>query len=482
MGRRVGHGPAVPVAVAAYAPVVDDRHLTAVEALMWTLDGDPHLSSTFANVTLLDQPPDVEVFRTRMARALVAVPRLRRRVEGGWSGLTAPSWVDEPDVDLDHHVRHVTLDAPGDERQLLDLATEIAAAPFDRDRPLWEFVIVDGLTDGRGAMVQKLHHTITDGEGGVRMSVQFIDFARDPGPLDDPEPPPGEEPAPTPTGLDALVAPLAELTRTPLGLVRQAVEGAAALRDPRHMASLPADAAATARSLARQLGVTGEALSPLWRERTLGRHLELLRLPLDEAKAAATVLGGSINDLFVAGAAGGAGAYHRQLDVAVDELRMAMPVSTRTSSSGRSSGGNAFAPTRVRVPVDEDPRARFGAIRERLGVTKEERAVGFAGAVAGLGNLLPPPVLTRLVRHQTATVDFTTSNVRGAPFPLYIAGARIVGNHPIGPLGGTAWNLTTISVDGSLDMGLHVDTGAVSEPELLRTSIEASFEQLLALA
>lgn len=456
---------------------------------MWTLDGDPHLSSTFANITLLDQPPDVEVFRTRMARALVAVPRLRRRVAGGGglSGLTAPSWVDEPDVDLDHHVRHIALEDPGDERQLLDLATEISAAPFDRDRPLWEFVIVDGLADGRGAMVQKLHHTITDGEGGVRMSVQFIDFARDPGPLGDPEPPPGEEagPAgdPAGTGIDAVVASLADLTRTPLGLVRQAVEGAAGLvGDPERLATLPADAAATARSLARQLGVTGAALSPLWRVRTLGRHLDLLRLPLHETKAAATALGGSINDLFVAGAAGGAGAYHRHLDVDVDELRMAMPVSTRTGSSGRSSGGNAFAPTRVRVPVGEDPRARFGAVSERLGVTKEERAVGFAGAVAGLGNLLPSPVLTRLVRQQTATVDFTTSNVRGAPFALYIAGARILGNHPIGPLGGTAWNLTTISVDGSLDMGLHVDTGAVAEPELLRTSIEDSFAELLDLA
>ena len=93
--------------------------------------------------------------------------------------------------------------------------------------------------------------------------------------------------------------------------------------------------------------------------------------------------------------------------------------------------------------------------------------------------MLPPPVLTRLVRQQTATVDFTTSNVRGAPFTLYIAGAQILGNHPIGPLGGTAWNLTTISVDGSLDMGLHLDTGAVDEPELLRTCIESAFAELL---
>ncbi len=461
----------------------DARHLTDVEALMWTLDADPHLSSAFANVTLFDRPPDRERLRARMASAVRAVPRLRRKVEGGLAGLAPPRWVDDPDLDLDVHLRHERLDEPGDLRQLLDRATQIASAPFPRDRPLWEFVVVDGLADGRGAMVQKLHHTITDGEGGVRMSVEFVDFERDPPPRADDElgdPLDALDPGPVRTPVEVAVDSIAELTRTPRDLVRQAVGGATDLvSDPTRLVALPGDAAATARSLARQIGVSGEALSPLWRERTLERRLELLRVPLDEAKAAATALGGSVNDLFVAGAAGGAGAYHRALDVPVEELRMAMPVSTR---SDRSAGGNAFAPTRVRVPVDEDPRQRFREIHQRLGVTKEERAVGLAGAVAGLGNLLPPPVLVRLVRQQTATVDFTTSNVRGAPFALYIAGAEVLANHPIGPLAGTAWNLTTMSVNGNLDMGLHVDTGAVAEPVLLRTCVEAAFDELLALA
>lgn len=448
---------------------------------MWTLDADPHLSSAFANVTLFDRPPDPERFRATMERALRTVPRLRRRVVGGLAGLTPPRWVDDAELDLDDHVRTVVLDAPGDLRQLLDLATRTASAPFVRDRPLWEFVLVEGLADGRGAMIQKLHHTITDGEGGVRMSVEFIDFERDPGPRPEPDPVAADEADEDDASpLTAAVGSLAEITRTPRDLLRQAVEGAAELvSDPTKLAALPADAAATARSLARQVGVTGEALSPLWRERTLDRRLELLRIPLADAKVAATALGGSVNDLFVTGATGGAGAYHRAFDVPVEELRMAMPVSTR---SDKASGGNAFAPTRVRVPVDEDPHRRFREVHQRLGVTKQERAVGFAGAVAGLGNLLPPPLLVRMVRQQTATVDFTTSNVRGAPFPLFIAGAEILANHPIGPLAGTAWNLTTMSVNGSLDMGLHIDVGAVAEPVLLRTSIEAAFDELLALA
>ncbi|QYG93858.1 DUF1298 domain-containing protein [Iamia sp. SCSIO 61187] len=460
----------------------ESRHLTDVEALMWTLDADPHLSSAFANISLFDRPPDPDRFRATMERAVRTVPRLRRRVEGGLAGITPPRWVDDTELDLDDHVRHVVLDAPGDMRQLLDLATATASAPFPRDRPLWDFLLVEGLADGGGAMIQKLHHSITDGEGGVRMSVEFIDFERNPPPRPDPEPvATGDaEGAPPPSPVESAISSLAQLTRTPRDLIRQAVGGAVEMGvHPSRLAALPGDAAATARSLARQIGVTGEALSPLWRERTLDRRLELLRIPLADAKAAATALGGSVNDLFVTGAAGGAGAYHRAFDVTVDELRMAMPISTR---SDKSSGGNAFAPTRVRVPVDEDPRQRFREVHDRLGITKGERAVGFAGAVAGLGNLLPAPVLVRMVRQQTATVDFTTSNVRGAPFPLYIAGAEILGNHPIGPLAGTAWNLTTMSVNGNLDMGLHIDVGAVAEPVLLRTCIEAAFDELLALA
>ena len=94
-------------------------------------------------------------------------------------------------------------------------------------------------------------------------------------------------------------------------------------------------------------------------------------------------------------------------------------------------------------------------------------------------NVLPTSLLVRVAKAQVETVDFTTSNVRGAPWPLYIAGALIEGNYPLGPVAGTAFNLTTLSYNGSLDMGLHVDRAAIADPELLRTCIEESFEELL---
>ncbi len=466
----------------------DDR-MSDFDRIMWVIEKNPLLRSTITAITVLDRTPDRARVMHRVDRATRNIPRLRQRVVWNPYSIAPPRWEFDPHFDLSYHVRFASAGGRNTFDDVIAFVEPMVMQSFDRDRPLWEFVVIEDLVDGQAALITKLHHSITDGQGGIRMSVQFIDFERDPGPLE-PVTDGGDEgreeaapPSASAATMEAVTATLAELTRTPRSLVRQAIEGATAVAaDPTRLAAVPGDASAIARSLARQVGVTGDALSPLWRTRTLGRHLDLLRIPLDQAKAAAAALGGSVNDLFVAGAAGGAGAYHRAHDVPVEELRMAMPVSTRSKAEGRTSAGNAFAPTRVRVPVDPDPRRRFTEINQRLSVTKSERAVGLAAAVAGLGNLLPPPVLTRLVRQQTATVDFTTSNVRGAPFPLYIAGARILGNYPIGPLGGTAWNLTTMSVDGNLDMGLHVDTGAVAEPVLLRTCIEAAFDELLALA
>ena len=232
------------------------------------------------------------------------------------------------------------------------------------------------------------------------------------------------------------------------------------------------------RSVARQTMVTDHAHSPLWTERSLWRRMEVLSVPMEDARRVAKDLDGSLNDFFVTGAARGAGAYHRALDAPVDELRMAMPISTR---SDHSSGGNSFAPSRVLVPTAiDDPAIQFIEVRERLARTKTERAFSVLEGLAGLMNVLPTSVLVRMARQQVETVDFTTSNVRGAPLPLYIAGGLIEANYPLGPLAGTAFNLTLLSYDGALNMGLAIDTGAVDDTALLRTRLEAAYAELLA--
>src|SRR5215210_3216860 len=118
-----------------------ERRMTDAEALIWNLEKDPYLSSSFANVTILDQPIDFERFRARIDAAVDVIPRLRQRVSPMLGRLAPPMWTDDPDFDLDFHVRRVALPPPGTERQLFDLATLIANDPYDRTRPLWEFVV-----------------------------------------------------------------------------------------------------------------------------------------------------------------------------------------------------------------------------------------------------------------------------------------------------------------------------------------------------
>lgn len=143
-------------------------------------------------------------------------------------------------------------------------------------------------------------------------------------------------------------------------------------------------------------------------------------------------------------------------------------------------GGNAFAPARLTVPVSESGAVdQFTAIRDRLTATKQERALEFAGALAGVINVLPTSMLVRIARQQVETVDFATSNVRGAPFDLYIAGAKILANYPMGPTGGTAFNLTVLSSSGWLDMGVNIDVAAIEDTELLRTCLEDAYAELL---
>ena len=176
--------------------------------------------------------------------------------------------------------------------------------------------------------------------------------------------------------------------------------------------------------------------------------------------------------------AAAAGAYHHDDDADIAELRMAMPVSTRQD---HSAGGNQFVPTRVLMPTGElDPVTRFGLVHEALQRTKHERAIGLVAGLAGVANLLPTSVVVRLARQQAETVDFTTSNVRAAPFDLYIAGARMEATYPIGPLAGTAFNVTMMSYRGGLNLGLHVDTGMVTDPERLRRHLVEAFAELIA--
>jgi diacylglycerol O-acyltransferase / wax synthase len=452
-----------------------DRKMSDAEGLMWRLEKDPHLSSTFANVTILDRPPDFDRLRRRMERAVLAVPRLRQRVQPSPASIAPPTWVDDPDFDIDVHLRRIALPKPGTIRQLLDLATLVVADPFDRTRPLWQFVVVEGLRGGKAALIEKLHHTITDGERGVQLSLEFLDFERDaPEPaaidpdsietIDLPEPP---------SGVDSVRDLVSGGMRLPLGVLRQVRE---LLADPAQLPEAGSAAAATFRGIISQLSDVDQARSPLWTQRSLKRHLEVAQAPFRETKDAAKRLGGTLNTAFVAAAADAASRYHRELGHPVETLRASMAISTRTESSG----GNAFSLVRMLVPAGDMPIAeRFAAIQEASSVAREESATAGLDTIAALASALPTSVVTRLARQQAQTIDFATSNVKGSPIPMYVAGAQLLENYPVGPLGGVAFNLTLLSYLGSLDMCLNIDSAAVTEPQLLARSLDRAFRDLI---
>jgi diacylglycerol O-acyltransferase len=454
--------------------IAADRRMSDAEGLMWRLEKDPYLTSTFATVSVLDRPPDFDRLRARMDRARVAVPRLGWRVQPAPVNLSAPTWVDDPEFDIDLHVRRLALPEPGSLRQLLDLATLITLDPFERTRPLWQFTVIEGLSRGRAALVQKMHHTITDGEGGVQMALQYLDFARD---APDPEPvaaEPVEEvaPPPPPTTAEALRDLIIGGFRFPLSVVRQVRE---LLADPASIPTAGTAAVDTIRGVVTQLSDVEQARSPLWRERSLRRRFEVARAPFAETKEAAKRLGGSLNTAFVTAAAEAAARYHIEVGAPVEQLRASMAVSTRTESSG----ANAFSLARMLVPTGEMPIAeRFAAINEVTTAAREQGTSASLEVLATIAAALPTTLITRLARQQTQTVDFATSNVRGSPVPVFIGGAQLLENYPIGPLLGVAFNVTMLSYDGSLDMGINVDTAAVAEPDRLAKLVERAFTDL----
>ena len=470
------------------------QKMTDVEALMWNIEKDPWLNPNGGLISVLDRPVDVDQFRHRIRHAISKISRLRERVKPGFGRMSPPEWVTDPEFDLDHHLRHISLPAPGTVRQLYDLAARLMDDPFDRTRPLWVFYVIDGIEDGQGALFWKMHHSITDGEGAVRLSELYMELER-------------EAPLPPPVDLDVIIAEsltseerdatgeagdasssvAATALRTARHLLRrqagiaQRAAGEVALwgADPLRIADAGNDVGALVTQARDQLGGRDEGGSPLWQKRSRRRLLKSLRIPLDDVKAAGKALGGTVNDVFVTGAVEGAVRYHDARATPLEALNISFVVSTRDD---KAIGGNSFTPTLLQAPAGEMTIGeRFSELQERMVAKRNAvKGDGLLSTVAGIANLLPTSVVTRVARSQAAKQDFATSNLRAAPFPTYISGGLVLYNATLGPVAGTAYNLTTVSYNGSLDLGFHIDPAAVEDPDDLLEYTRQGYTDLLA--
>ena len=455
----------------------DDR-MSDSDALMWGIEKDPLLRSTIVAVAILDQAPARERLVERIHRSTLLIPRLRQHAVQSSLSAAPPRWVFDPNFDINYHLRFLKAPGNGTMRELLDMVAPIGMQGFDRARPLWEFYVIEGLEGGKAAMIQKVHHAVTDGVGGVEIALTMLDLERVPttdlGPL--PEVPEAERLSAT----ELLTDGITHEVRRQAGIVsRLAGEVVKAARTPRDTAATAQDMVS---SLARMLAPAFEPLSPLMRERSLSAHYDTLTISLPDLKSAAKAAGGKLNDAFVGAVAGGLRAYHAHHGTDVESLRMGMPINIRDAASA-SAGGNQFVPARFAVPTNiSDPVERMAVIRELVLQQRAEPALGFVAPMAGILNRIPSRLTTQLFGSMLKGVDFTTSNVPGAPMDVYLAGARIEATFPFGPLSGAALNITLMSGAEEVYIGVNSDPAAVPDPEVLIGCLQEGFDEILKLA
>ena len=454
------------------------RELSAFEAMMWLAEADPHLRSTTTSVLVLDSAPAWERLVAGHEWTTRAAPRLRQRVMEPTLGLEMPVWVDDSEFLLDYHLRRVRLPEPGTERQLFDFAQNLAMTPFDRFRPPWEAVFVEGLEGGRAAYILKLHHAVSDGIGIIQLLSESLNLLRQS----------REFPALKPTrkgratsslGLAAKGAlhrflELPHDTSNSLSTVLETM--AQWLRKPEALRGA-VDYLASAKRMLATKPATG---SPILRKRSTGTRFDVLEIPLADFKVAAKSVGASINDLFLAGLLGGFRRYHEQMGVKLEKMPVGFPISLRTE--GDTAGGNKFAGAQYPAPIGErDPLKRIEHIQNFVRNVRTEPALDIVLKIAPVMVRLPTPVLTAIASNMTAAQDAQISNVPGIAHSIYMAGSHVTHLYPFAPTVGCGMMITMVSHDGRCCIGINSDRAAVIEPELLTECLREGLEEMLAL-
>jgi diacylglycerol O-acyltransferase / wax synthase len=455
-----------------------EHRMSDADALMWTIEKDPLLRSTITTVAVFDTAPDRARLTEAIDRTTRVVPRLRQRVVSNPLSIAPPRWEVDPNFDLSFHLRWLRAGGEGSLRDVLDLAEPIAMQGFDRARPLWEAAVVEGLEDGRTAMVLKLHHAITDGVGGIKIAMHLFDLDREG--VDRSEMP-DEPPVHVLNRLQRIADAVDHERRRQLGIVKRSIGTVA--RAAASAAASPATsarrAAETAASVGRLLAPATEPLSDVMTARSLSVRFDVLRYPLADLKAAAKKAGGRLNDAFVAGVAGGFRRYHLRHGSSVRSLRMTMPINIRNDQTA-DLAGNQFAPARFAVPIDiDDPVARMEAIHELAGQARGEPALNLAEPLAAVLYRLPATLSTGVFGAMLRGVDFVTSNVPGVPVPVFLAGARMEAQFPFGPMTGAATNITLLSYLDEVQIGVNTDPAAIPDGDVFLTCLDEGFAEVL---
>ena len=406
------------------------------------------------------------------------LPRYRKRL-AFLPGSGHPIWIDDADFDLRRHLRRAALPRPGTESELKELTALILEGRLDRDHPLWEMWIVEGLDGDRFALVSKVHHCMVDGVSGMNL----LTLLMSPDPDEDTMPAPDWSPEPQPTLLDFARIETQRSLHDGAALVRGAVD---ALREPRRTVER-IGAAANALSDMLAAGMRWTVATRINRPIGPHRRIEWTALDLDAAKGVKNRLGGTLNDVVLTTVAG---ALHHFLGAGAEwqarfDYRVVVPVNLRPPGD-ESAGGNRVSAHFLSLPVsDKNARRRYRRVRSATERMKETHAADGIELMTKLTDQVASIPLLRFGGELIAWMrpyNLIVTNVPGPRVPLYVLGAKLLALYPALPLfEAQGLGVAVLSYEGKLGVGLLGDRELAPDLTELREAIEASFEELVAI-
>jgi diacylglycerol O-acyltransferase / wax synthase len=478
------------------------RHLDSLDTqFVVAEDGRNHAHIVAASVydpsTAPGETLTVEDVRALVAERLHLLPVFRWRLVPVPFGIDYPYWAQNVEFDPDFHIREAAVPPPGNIRQFADLVARIASLPLDRSRPLWELHVVQGLEGGRVGLITKMHHAAVDGIAGTEVMTVLLDHSSKPAPL--PAPPKSVETGTVPSEWEMFMRGLAGVPLQPLRALRSLPRGLRHLDDAPMMRTIPGvrPLAGLSRMLfppRRDGGLLERPRVRAPRIVTNGRISGHRRaafgsLSLDTVKAIKNALGLTVNDVVVAACSGGLRTWLKDRGELPDESLVAViPVSVRTAEE-QGTFGNRISMMCVPIATDEpDPRARALRVHETLRSAKERHQALPATLMQDANNFLPPALLARAARatgalltqsHIEPPANLLISNVPGSPTPLYCAGARQVATYPASAIfDGVALNITVLSYQRNIDIGIVVDRDLIDDPCVLLDAIQGGLDEL----
>ncbi len=456
------------------------RQLTSLDAQFLALE-NPRQSGHVGALAILDDSErpggrlEIDDISALMSERLPLLPPLHWRLAEVPLGLDYPYWIEDPDFDIDFHVRELALPQPGTDQKLAEQVARIVARPLDRSRPLWELYLIHGLEGGGLGMLTKIHHALIDGLSGAEIMAVLFDLAPERRELSEPPPPLAER---EPSDLEMLARGLAGIPRYPVRMLRSMPSTLPNLTDT-PFTNFPGTGVVSRVAGRVQRAVRGDGGARSRRDLrapktsfngrvSAHRRFAFGQLSLDEVKAIKNEHGFTVNDVVVTICTG---AVRRWLiehgELPTDPLVAQIPVSVRTSEQAGTYGNRIMlmsAPIFTNLP---DPIVRLRRTHEALAVMKERHKALPAQLLQDANHFIPPAVFARAARATFAlavsspgrpTWNLVISNVPGPQVPLYCAGARLDANYPVSVItDGMGLNITVMSYCGHLDFGIVAD-------------------------